>query len=176
MAGVNTLVGSVRQTDRHSLAGLQQIMGMRKKFWPTEPSLHPSVVFVQLFYPSSIKLAGWWIAVASSQHRPSFSLAIHPSFACLLYLISAKISTFHPSLPHAGQCLNNSWHWFIFLLYSPHSWPLLSVPSIIIIPSFMWSAGGVSICLYALSGTDPLHPSVKRTKALGLEPAGLDSV
>lgn len=175
MAGVNTLVGSVRQTDIHLQVSNRSWEWGRSSDPLSHPSIHP-LFFVQLFYPSSIKLAGWWIAVASSQHRPSFSLAIHPSFACLLYLISAKISTFHPSLPHAGQCLNNSWHWFIFLLYSPHSWPLLSVPSIIIIPSFMWSAGGVSICLYALSGTDPLHPSVKRTKALGLEPAGLDSV
>lgn len=30
------------------------------------------------------------------------------------------------------------------------------------------------MCLYALSGTDPLRPSVKRTEGLGSGPAGLD--
>lgn len=113
---------------------------------------------------SSNKLAGWSMVVASSQCTPSFRPSFHPSFACCLYFISGNVSSFHPSLHHGGQCLSNSWHLFMFLLYPPHCWMLLS--AVHHHPSIYVSSRVVSMRLYAHSGTDPLFPSVKRTKGI----------
>lgn len=79
---------------------------------PSPPSIHP-VFLCSSSIPSSRELVGWSVVVASSQRRPILSPAIHHSFACLLYLISANIPSFPsipPSWPSAPQQLLASVH------------------------------------------------------------------
>lgn len=55
-------------------------------------------------------------------------------------------------------------------------WELTTIPQCLPSVSLHVCTQQSGHCLYALSGTNPLRPSVKRTEGLGPEPAGLDSV
>lgn len=154
-----------RTNETLKLCSVWQVLGTDQTLWPlSHPSINP-LYFGQLFYH---ELAGRSIAVASSQLRPVERPANRHSFARLLSFLTADISS--SIMRSVSNQLLASIHFPALCSTSPAgSWCLLSAS--------LYVHNQLSgQYVFALSGANPLCPSLESPKELGAEPAGLHSL